>query len=110
MQRKWLLPLGLLLLAPLSAHAQDGEGLYEALCAACHNEPPDETIPPVRLLRQLDPGYIVDVLTSGAMSLQGQALNTEQKVQVAEWLAGAPVALRDRRLHAAAVTAVADGR
>jgi polyvinyl alcohol dehydrogenase (cytochrome) len=82
---------------PLVASAQDGETAYQTYCAACHDNPTDETIPPVARLRQLDANTIVDTLTSGAMRLQGQPLSREQQVQVAEYLAGAPIAARVAR-------------
>ncbi|HUF71778.1 MAG TPA: PQQ-binding-like beta-propeller repeat protein [Gammaproteobacteria bacterium] len=93
------LALSLILLAPLTAPAQQSEGelIYQALCAACHNEPPDETTPRIDALRQLDANTIVDSLASGTMRLQGQAMNPEQRVQVAEYIAGAPIAARVTR-------------
>lgn len=86
------LPLGLIMLAPLTAAAQGGEVIYQTLCAACHTGPADENTPRVDSLRLLDANTIVDSLTSGTMRLQGEALNSEQRIQVAEYLAGAPVA------------------
>lgn len=91
-----------LLLAPLGAWAQaDGEGevIYEALCAACHTQPQDEAIPHVDLLRELDANSILTALTSGPMRLQGQAMSPGQRVEVAEYLAGAPVAARIARFE-----------
>lgn len=99
MSKKKRLPLGLLLFVPLTAAAQGGEGevIYQALCAACHTEPQDETIPHLNRLRELDASSIVTALTSGSMRLQGQALSPEQRVDVAEYLAGAPIAARVAR-------------
>ena len=87
MPNKLLLPLGLIILAPLTAAAQGGEVIYQTLCAACHTGPADESIPRVDSLRLLDANTIVDSLTSGKMRLQGEALNTKQRIQVAEYLA-----------------------
>jgi polyvinyl alcohol dehydrogenase (cytochrome) len=93
------LPLCLLVLLPLTASAQEGEVIYQSLCAACHTNPPDETIPRIDALQLLDANSIVDTLTSGVMRLQGQALNGEQKVLVAEYLAGSPVTERVARFE-----------
>jgi len=89
-----LLLLGLVTLVPLFASAQEGEVIYQSLCAACHTEPQDESIPGVDVLRSLDANTIVDTLAVGSMRLQGQALTDEQKVWVAEFIAGAPIAER----------------
>ena len=94
MPARKLLLLALIALAPSMAAAQDGEVIYQALCAACHTGPADDTIPHVDALRRLDANTIVDVLTSGTMRLQGQAMNAEQRIEVAEYLAGAPVSQR----------------
>ena len=97
MRTKKLLPLSLMVLMPLAAPAQEGEVIYQSLCAACHTNPPEENIPGVDSLRRLDANTIVDTLTSGTMRLQGQAMNPEQRVWVAEYLAGAPIAARVAR-------------
>ena len=92
-----LLPQSVMVLLPLAASAQEGEVIYQSLCAACHTTPPEEHIPDVDSLRRLDANTIVDTLTSGTMRLQGQAMNPEQRVWVAEYLAGAPIAARVAR-------------
>ena len=97
MSTRNLLPLVLIALAPLGAGAQNGETIYQTLCAACHTNPPDENIPRVGALRLLGANTIVDTLTSGTMRPQGQAMSGEQKVQVAEYIAGAPVSERVAR-------------
>ncbi|MDX1562076.1 MAG: PQQ-binding-like beta-propeller repeat protein, partial [Gammaproteobacteria bacterium] len=85
---------------PLTADAQDGETVFETFCAACHTDAPvDESIPAADALRRLDANSIVATLTSGTMRLQGLALTAEQHVQVAEYLAGAPVAERVARFE-----------
>jgi polyvinyl alcohol dehydrogenase (cytochrome) len=95
--KRWpLLPI--VLLATM-ASAQDGEVIYQTLCAACHTNPPDPAIPRIDALQRLDANSIVDTLTSGVMRLQGQALNGEQRVLVAEYLAGAPVSERVARFE-----------
>jgi len=94
---KYLCTVALLALCPLIAVAQDGATLYQAYCAACHDDPVDEKIPPVAVLRSLDANTIADALGVGKMRLQGQALSRSQHVAVAEYLAGAPVASRVAR-------------
>lgn len=86
-----------MLLFPATTSAQDGQQLYQTMCAACHTDPPEENIPPIDAMRQLDADTIVAALTTGAMSIQGQALDDEQKVLVAEYIAGAPVSERVSR-------------
>jgi polyvinyl alcohol dehydrogenase (cytochrome) len=97
MLTKKLLPFCLFVLAPLVTTAQEGEVIYQSLCAACHTNPPDDTIPRIDSLQLLDANTIVDTLTSGTMRLQGQALSPEQRVAVAEYLAGAPISERVAR-------------
>lgn len=92
-----LLPLALIVLFPPGAETQGGEVIYQTLCAACHTNPPDENIPRIDSLRLLDADTIVDTLTSGTMRLQGQAMSPEQHVQVAEYIAGAPLGERAAR-------------
>jgi mono/diheme cytochrome c family protein len=89
-----LLALGLIMLAPLTTAAQGGEVIYQTLCAACHTGSADESTPRVDSLRLLDAKTIVDSLTSGTMRTQGEALNAEQKIQVAEYLAAARASRR----------------
>lgn len=93
-----LLPLLLLLSSPAVLSQEiDGETIYQTLCATCHNEPPNETTPGTDVLRQLDANSIVNALTSGPMRLQGQALSPEQRILVAEYVAGAPIQARVAR-------------
>jgi polyvinyl alcohol dehydrogenase (cytochrome) len=91
------LPLVLAAAVPAAASAQDGATVYATYCAACHDDPTDEAIPALDALRVIDANTIVDTLTSGVMRLQGQPLSAEQQVQVAEYLAGAPVTERVAR-------------
>lgn len=99
LSRNLFLLSGLALLLPLPAGAQDGADVYQAYCAACHDDPVDAAMPGVEALRELDANTIVDTLTSGVMRLQGQALTREQHVLVAEYLAGSPVAERLARFE-----------
>ena len=94
MLNKKLLSLIFVTLAPLPLSAQDVEEIYESLCAVCHTEPPDETIPHIDRLRQLDADTILAALTTGPMRIQGQQLSAESRVEIAEFIAGAPVSAR----------------
>src|SRR5690606_8381000 len=84
---------------PAIVAAQDGAALYESACAACHAMPVTDAVPSLEKLRSLDANTILEALTSGKMSLQGQALRAEQRVAVSEYLAGAPVAARVARFE-----------
>lgn len=87
-------PLWLTLMAAAAASGQNGQSVYETYCAACHEQPAAETTPAVAALRNLDANSILATLTSGPMRLQAQPLTVEQRVQVSEYLAGAPVTER----------------
>lgn len=86
-------------LAAASARAQavDGETVFEAFCAVCHVDPPEENIPVREAMAALAPNAIVDSLTEGNMRIQGQALSPAQRVAVAEYLTGRPVTERVAR-------------
>jgi len=91
--------LSALLSATATAQTGAGEQSYQTLCAACHNEPPDETVPGIDVLRGLSADSIVAALTAGPMRLQGQALSAGQRVAVAEYIAGAPISARIERFE-----------
>jgi cytochrome c553 len=105
-----LLSLAVIVLVPVGAGAQSGETIYQAGCAACHTNPPYETIPRVGVLRLLGADAIVDALTSGAMRLQGEALTGAQKVHVAEYIAGSPVSERVAKPLAQRLVGLTAGR
>lgn len=86
--------------------AQDGEVIYQTMCAACHNEGQDETIPRIDELRRLDANSVLAALTSGPMRLQGQAMTPEQRVLVSEYIAGAPITSRVTRFDRGQCTRV----
>jgi len=93
------LVLGALVPAAVPAQTGEGETSYQTLCAACHNEPPDETVPGIDVLRGLSADSIVAALTAGPMRLQGQAMSAGQRVAVAEYIAGAPISARVERFE-----------
>jgi len=62
-----------------------GREIYQQNCAACHETGAGRA--PLRfVLLQLAPRTIREVLTSGAMRMQGSALSPAQKIAVAEYL------------------------
>jgi len=70
--------------------AQDGEDLYEARCAACHEPPVNEAVraPAHADLAELAPESIYQVLTQGVMRIQASGLSNSQLQSVAEYLTG----------------------
>ncbi len=83
-------------LTPVSIQAQDageqeqGEGarIFADECASCHTSAGDERTPGTGLLNQLSPRAIVASLEDGAMRAEGAPLSPEQRIRVAEYLAG----------------------
>ena len=72
----------LLTLATASAQdsaSQNGESLFKNMCASCHTGEPNARAPAVETLRQRSPEAILEVLTNGAMRVQGSRLNGEQR-------------------------------
>ncbi|MCB2059598.1 MAG: PQQ-binding-like beta-propeller repeat protein [Novosphingobium sp.] len=68
---------------PFAAGAQ----IYKTRCAGCHDAGGGRT-PQVMLLRDMAPRAIHRALTEGVMRAQGASLSADQKVAVAEFLAG----------------------
>ncbi len=75
-------------LAPQVLQAQEGEPLYEQFCASCHAAPSDPRTPPRSALGTFTANSIYHALNEGLMRIQGQPLDTEQKIAVAEYLSG----------------------
>lgn len=71
---------------PKAAQTPGGQ-IYREVCAACHDAGLDRA-PQVLALHDMTPDAIHRALATGAMREQGMALSAEQKVQVAEFLAG----------------------
>ena len=68
-----------------------GAALYHRTCATCH-EGQVPKAPHKIFLQMLSGPTIHDALTKGLMAAQGQALSDAERVQVAEYLSGAPLA------------------
>ena len=62
--------------------------LFEKACASCHTEGGDGRTPGAALLRKLSPRAIVASLEDGVMQAEGADLTPEQRVWLAEYLAG----------------------
>ena len=77
--------------AACTAPRQDHEieaALFEEACASCHTEGGDGRTPGVAMLRTLSPRAIVASLEDGVMQAEGSGLTPEQRVGLAEYLAG----------------------
>ena len=64
-----------------------GGQAYMAACASCHEQGLNRA-PQRAMLLMMSPQTIHRAMTEGVMQIQSQALSNEQKVQVAEFLAG----------------------
>lgn len=94
-----LLRLGIVTLASVfglsavqAAESPEGQALYDQYCAACHSAPPDDRTPPLSALQGYTADSILLSLTQGVMAPQGSAMNPQQRIVLAEHLAGAPLA------------------
>jgi polyvinyl alcohol dehydrogenase (cytochrome) len=67
------------------AQLQEGEALYDANCASCHNNPADRA-PSKLALSDYNPNAIFHALDVGIMQTQAAALSVDQKILVAEYL------------------------
>src|SRR5262245_35136175 len=73
----------------LAAYAQtpvNGGRLFEQNCVTCHGSPTVERAPDISILRKIPGNRIYDALTNGAMKIQAEALNSEQRRAIAEYL------------------------
>ncbi len=84
-----LLAIGLILAAGGAvAQPVDGASVFSQGCAMCHAAPGSGRAPQLESLRLLQPKFVVDTLTSGAMRLQGMRLNPAEMRAVAEYVTG----------------------
>lgn len=86
----------LCLIAPWTLHpafadapAPDGEVLFQARCAGCHNGAPESRAPAPEVLRQRSAAAILEVLANGSMRVQGASLGGPERRAIAEYLGGA---------------------
>jgi polyvinyl alcohol dehydrogenase (cytochrome) len=77
---------------PAFMFAQDGQALYRAHCASCHEASSQTRAPSRDALRGLTPERILDALEaqSGAMLIQGQARTSAERRALAVYLSGKP--------------------
>src|SRR5437762_9996791 len=77
---------------PAVALAQDGQALYRAHCASCHEASSQTRAPSRDALRGLTPERILDALEaqSGPMLIQGQARTSAERRALAVYLSGKP--------------------
>jgi polyvinyl alcohol dehydrogenase (cytochrome) len=80
------------LTASADAQGQNGEMLFQARCASCHDGAPETRAPAPEVLRQRSPASILDVLANGAMRVQGASLSGPERRAIAEFLGGAVLA------------------
>ncbi|HEY5646454.1 MAG TPA: PQQ-binding-like beta-propeller repeat protein, partial [Pseudomonadales bacterium] len=64
-----------------------GRRVYQAYCAACHDQPEQTRTPPVEALRQLNAETLLLALTSGVMQEQGKAMSRRELGMVIDYLA-----------------------
>jgi polyvinyl alcohol dehydrogenase (cytochrome) len=74
------------------AQAPNGEMLFQARCASCHNGAPEARAPAPEVLRRRSPASILDVLANGSMRVQGASLSGPERRAIAEFLGGAALA------------------
>jgi polyvinyl alcohol dehydrogenase (cytochrome) len=78
--------------AALGETKSSGEALFQAHCAGCHNGAPESRAPAPEVLRQRSSAAIIEVLTSGAMRVQGATLSGGERRSIAEYLGGTTIA------------------
>jgi polyvinyl alcohol dehydrogenase (cytochrome) len=69
--------------------APNGESLFQARCATCHNGQTDSRAPAPEALKQRSAASILDALSNGAMRVQGASLSGPERHAIAEFLGGA---------------------
>jgi polyvinyl alcohol dehydrogenase (cytochrome) len=74
-----------------AAVAVDGAQVFATACAACHSNSAMPQVPQLDAMRATAPAAIVNTLTNGVMQVQAAALSEEQRIAVAEFIAGRPV-------------------
>jgi len=89
MMRAVLLATGLVLAASAAlAQRVDGAAVFSQNCAACHAAHGSQRAPQLESLRLLQPKFVLDTLTSGAMRVQAMRLNPAEMRAVAEYVTG----------------------
>src|SRR5882762_3211084 len=68
--------------------APDGEALYKARCAACHDGKPQARMPGREEIGKLAPEIILKTMMAGAMQPQSAGLTAEDGRAIARYLTG----------------------
>jgi polyvinyl alcohol dehydrogenase (cytochrome) len=74
------------------AQTSDGEMLFQAHCAGCHNGASESRAPAPEALRQRSAAAILEVLANGSMRIQGATLSGPERHSIAEYLGGTTLA------------------
>jgi polyvinyl alcohol dehydrogenase (cytochrome) len=69
--------------------APNGEVLFQARCANCHDGSADSRAPAPEVLKQKSAVSILDALSNGSMRVQGASLSGPERHSIAEYLGGA---------------------
>ena len=76
--------------AAVTAAQAPGEATFNARCIGCHGSGRNGA-PPVSVLAAMEPGKVVEALTTGKMAGMGASLSAEDKANVAMFLTKKPV-------------------
>src|SRR5215470_2674954 len=71
----------------LFAQAADGEALYKANCASCHDRPEGRT-PSRDALKDRTPDAVLAAMTSGSMTMQAINISATDRRTLAEYVTG----------------------
>jgi mono/diheme cytochrome c family protein len=80
-----VLGLGLIAAPAAFAGPTEGAGLYDARCKMCHAAGLNNA-PPLEKLAALEPGAVVEKLTTGTMSVMASGLSDQDKRDIAVYL------------------------
>jgi polyvinyl alcohol dehydrogenase (cytochrome) len=72
--------------------APQGEAVYQAACAGCHETTELTRAPPRDSLESLPPETVLAALETGVMTSQGFIMSREERIAVAEYLGGGKIA------------------
>lgn len=76
---------------PAAAQTPNGEQLFRARCASCHNGAPDSRAPGPEVLSSRTPQSVIETLVNGAMRVQGAQMSGPERRAVAEYVTGKTV-------------------
>ena len=70
------------------AAAPDGEAIYKARCAGCHDGQPQPRMPERAQLTTRTPEFVLSVLANGVMTMQAAGLSDDEERAVARYITG----------------------